>query len=451
MAIHTGERCGSRKVTCPRECGLVYDARDEYAHLRSEGGTCPNRWQRCRFELVGLRARKGDKWGVIKCYEESTGKFEILFDDGRLILDTAECDEVEDFLTVGEQSHQPTQLCNACGVMRACEMEQHLKKTCRHRYLSCTQGCGQRLPASQLSAHIAERCLFRFCIRGCDESHADAQCPRETMGCPECGQDILCIERDSHQSAECLEVSVRCLLGCGAQMRRGDLKMHSAISCPKRFVECPLGCKTDRLWAEELDDHVANSCPLHVEPCTLGCGMNISMSEKLHHSRNACPKRPLTCPCGSIFPADDEADHKAMECPNTLNRCPLGCGADVARGSMNEHMDESCPRRALKGMSRLIPCNLGCGRLILRQWDLRHRTSECPKRKKGCGGCGCLVPMEGAERHAAICPERILRCGADSNHCARKLSTWCSGDRLTLCADHRSSPLAWAVARCAIS
>merc|ERR1711871_1131919 len=116
-----------------------------------------------------------------------------------------------------------------------------------------------------------------------------------------------------HVQNDCGKIYLRCKLGCGLRVCRGDMKEHESISCPKRTVYCP-DCN-EGMWLDELEEHRKSQCPLAPCECSLGCGeKGLNISSEKQHRIQSCVMRLVKCECGLEVPYKYYSDHIVTDC-----------------------------------------------------------------------------------------------------------------------------------------
>uniref|UniRef100_A0A0G4HQ14 RING-type domain-containing protein n=1 Tax=Chromera velia CCMP2878 TaxID=1169474 RepID=A0A0G4HQ14_9ALVE len=136
--------------------------------------------------------------------------------------------------------------CTFTGTKR--EMETHLDEACVEQEVNCSfEGCTQTMKRALLSSH-REKCAFR-CLpcEHCGESVAVSlteehlkECAGYPIECPNgCGEKVPRGDVSAHQSSACPETEVECVVpGCGETRKRKAMETHEEESMGKhlRFV-----------------------------------------------------------------------------------------------------------------------------------------------------------------------------------------------------------------------
>ncbi len=115
---------------------------------------------------------------------------------------------------------------------------------------------------------------------------------------------------DEHVQKFCQERLVKCRMGCGSSVPARSLVTHQQNGCQNREVTCDL-CRAS-LLASEADQHKRRHCPRRKVQCRLGCGENFPAEETQSHEGTSCVLRLVTCTkgCGQTCAAKDQASHE---------------------------------------------------------------------------------------------------------------------------------------------
>jgi ankyrin repeat protein len=461
---HMARVCPRREVECPLGCPEKLRADVVHEHVQRETGDCPRRLVRCRWDYVGKRLKVYNAlrqlwepclviaWhppgtpGALRAgpppngaEEDEGGAHDLRYGDGRTLTHRLGSLDFREAEATGWH----------CEWMAADDLDAHTA-VCSLVPKLCGFGCGQLLSQAFLPTHQRERCHLRKvpCGLGCDYpflreagrwAHEENDCPKRLVRCM-CGRRIPLDQLAKHQHAQegdCDWSMLRCPHGCGLTCKRVDYEQHRDNECPKRRVECELGCGTTTLWADEAASHAANVCPYRSVLCRFGCGESMPAHETLEHEEKYCAKRVVECLCGVLLQCDSFRAHKVAECSEQLVTCPQGCGEQVRRADRTSHMEKVCKRR-------YITCPLLCCRQIF--WDELevHTTRWCKKRVMNCPECEWKMRYEDTPEHNLVCPQRMVPCGADNATCARSLTSWIRGGKMVQCMDHGETALTWA-------
>lgn len=117
---------------------------------------------------------------------------------------------------------------------------------CPLEVVLCNFKCGASFPRGEVASH-------------------SLVCPLRVEACSYCFQQIRAQDAPLHES-KCLLVPITCT-NCAATVRRKDLEVHAASTCPAVIVACPFaefGC-TNWSARSELENHVSQSLAHHCE------------------------------------------------------------------------------------------------------------------------------------------------------------------------------------------
>ena len=181
--------------------------------------------------------------------------------------------------------------------------------------------------------------------------------------------------------------------------------MHESNECPKRKV---VNNNQKYIAFNDLKRHVEDDCRAKLLYCRRGCGMQL-------------PRYAIH-------------DHLTGECPLRVVKCELDCG--IQKLWLKErigHVRDECP-------NRLVPCRLKCEKQI-RFCDIQvHEETECELRDELCPqGCGVVLPLWQHKDHCVydcdarsmICPQgcgqSVKWADIDLNHFQQYLTTKIKG------------------------
>ena len=114
---------------------------------------------------------------------------------------------------------------------------------------------------------------------------------------------------------------VSCAYGCGDQMIRNNLHLHTEV-CLLRNYRCE-HCKAEGPYKEMIGGHL-DKCPDLMVPCpNSGCEVSIKRKDMASHDLE-CPHETISCPykdvgCTYTSPRHAMADHKATSCCHHLD------------------------------------------------------------------------------------------------------------------------------------
>lgn len=268
-----------------------------------------------------------------------------------------------------------------------------------------------------------------------------------------------------------------CKWGCGFLAVREDhevvhaqvvrntfpLATHEDCECPKRLVECRLGCGAgsmnrrpntavaksirELLLAEDVDDHIERECPLQIVKCeNPKCGSSYPRQNRKQHEEADCEFRIVLCECGERMTYQKNVTHAKSTCPQRLVECPFGCKQDgkFKFADLKRHQTNECVRRHVRcrhGCTkndlifqdrelhetrdcplRRVTCRWRCGDVVLARHQLVHERDECDLREVECTSrCGmrCVVGDALDEHLRVDCTKRLTHC---SLGCGRRVS-----------------------------
>ena len=214
--------CSVRQEPCPSKCGeFVQIGEPTQVHLR----------EACTFRFVPCPEKCGQKVRWVNISNHLTHLC-----GNRLIPCPLKC--VEDYnVPILERK-----ICN----IRASMLELHTGFECPHRPVQCVQ-CKEMVPSRELSRHKKVLCEMREVTcrnAGCSkvvslgtrEDHERKLCKFRPLSCPlGCGMDVPWIQHGKHTQRFCSMRRVDCPLKCGASgIRFHQLQSHIDEDCPRR-------------------------------------------------------------------------------------------------------------------------------------------------------------------------------------------------------------------------
>ncbi len=308
-------------------------------------------------------------------------------------------DEVEDHER--EDCPKATVTCpNGCGkrgIWRS-SLTDHLDTHCGRREVKC-KICHEYMVADALATHHAEACAFRIveCLM-CSETmqarhrerHDAESCPFRVEKCVACGM----LHMHNRKSLDCQETVVRCMHGCGREMRRKWIREHEIKACPKRKIACKWNCGAN-VCADVYVHHVENECAARVVACDWTCGIEVAFRDLETHKITRCKRRFVWCPsgCGMKIQACDAKVHMRDECSHREQICRVGCGRRFHARDVDDHELKQCP-------FRLVACGDGCGEQVQAQHLTHHKETACSRRLVRCElGCDMDLPFDELDDH----------------------------------------------------
>ncbi|CAM9420486.1 unnamed protein product [Ectocarpus fasciculatus] len=392
---HALHHCQLRPVPCPNGCGAVLPNNEISDHVRGEGGTCPERFQRCRFDCLHRRilVRKMDDdtrttataaAPPVKDDDRDGGDSNADSNDGRTCdVATSGHEEKETEEKEEKEGGEPVEL--VPGMLKS--------------YDTSTGLFGIRYPHGNRQQAL-EDLDFVWADQGGDgDSGASGGSTAWACGW------IPAADMADHLLHSCPRRSAPCREGCGQSLVVMEAERHYQDHCPKRFVVCPLGCRAE-VRQEKLAEHMDEKCPFRSSPCE-ACGASLQLESHAKHLVESCPRVPRSCTngCGSRVRGEDLQHHLSKECPKRVVPCPLGCPEDqLWAEEVSSHLRDSCPLQ-------LEPCRRGCGEQVAVCSREQHEAAECSERLVKCE-CGMEHPFSKTEDH------RITACLAVVCYCS---------------------------------
>ena len=301
--------------------------------------------------------------------------------------------------------------CSSQDIWRS-KLGEHLASQCDKREVKC-KFCQTKLLSEEMGAHHANACPFRniSCLMCGEEmqerhhhDHNEHHCPFRVERCIACG--LLHIH--NRKKLDCAETVVRCIHGCGREMRRKWIGDHETKACPKRKIACKWNCGED-IQADMYIDHVENQCECRLIECDWKCGNQVPVNELENHKLARCKRRFVWCPsgCGMKIRACDGKIHLERECANRQQKCRIGCKKVFPARDIEEHETRKCPLR-------MVPCGNGCGKSVEARYLAKHKEHECVKRLVPCEiGCDMVLPFDKLDDHHR-CVAAAVVCGLSS-------------------------------------
>ena len=183
-----------------------------------------------------------------------------------------------------------------------------------------------------------------------------------------CGSHVCedCVT-DLYQCPICNEAEFNFIL----DKRRWEMILELDVQCPLNNRGC--------MWTGELGVRGAHLDPLDGDceytdvDCTYGCGENLERNELAEHLEIFCPKRPSTCQyCKQTGGHEFITGDHMNECLEYPVQCPNNCGIEyIEQSNFEQHLRE-CPEQ-------LTECDFsfeGCNIQIPRQDLTRHLQED---------------------------------------------------------------------------
>ena len=202
---------------------------------------------------------------------------------------------------------------------------------------------------------------------GYDYEFMDTNLPDEFQ-CPIC----TLVPRDVHQASCCGKMFCK---SCLDELKRTSIN-YTCPNCRKDLTnKCFKDSNTNRkirhlliyctnrkcLWngsLQDIDKHLS-TCLFQTVECSIGCGTQVDRCNLENHLKEKCPKRIVSC---VYCHKEDEyqiinSDHYDKECPGYPLPCPNnGCQKKIKRRLMTEHID-TCPKEEVDCQYSKIGCH----------------------------------------------------------------------------------------------
>jgi ankyrin repeat protein len=331
------------------------------------------------------------------------------------------------------------------------KFERHSQRYCSYRLLDCTLSCGERIPAREMSYHLAN-CSYKImqCPEYCGQEypmakrldHVRNHCPNRRVVCPlKCSALVVFRALEVHVTEVCPCRPEVCRW-CGETKLRKDWTNHEKI-CDHRRVLCDASCGDMVVW-KEMQNHIKNSCKNRFISCPLKCGYKARGVDMDVHLEKECDNRMMECPnkcmmntggVGEsvlILPAKQCGIHMRVDCPERFLKCGM-CQEGMLAKELPHHNKADCEFRTVDcrclGCMKKLPCNqredhekhkckfrlvicpAGCGLSIMFKKLERHMETKCDMLRVQCvSGCGQVVQQGQMGDHLSHeCPRRVMR------------------------------------------
>ena len=159
--------------------------------------------------------------------------------------------------------------------------------------------------------------------------------------CPKCRHDILSLDDSLRKS------------------RIVDNLIKTAVeeTCEN------IGCE-EKICLEEKVSHKA-TCKFELVTCLSRDCEHEAMRKSMRSHERSCPYLPVECrQCKAKVPRQDMSSHIQDDCPRTVAPC-TECAENTRRSLMQEHLDSTCPEVA-------VACEGGCGEQVKRRGMKEH-------------------------------------------------------------------------------
>ncbi|XP_070199854.1 TNF receptor-associated factor 6-like [Littorina saxatilis] len=163
---------------------------------------------------------------------------------------------------------------------------------CKNCILRWIRGSHQPARCPVDNEEILESDLFPDNFARREIQNFNARCPNSKQGC-----DVITTVKElpAHQN-ECPLALVPCPNRCSNVLLRRDLEEHVKSACDRRSVQCP-DCSNDFI-ALEFETHV-QSCPKGQVKCQL-CEEEVTREVLPTHEEDLCPQKIITCTFGVL-------------------------------------------------------------------------------------------------------------------------------------------------------
>jgi len=163
------------------------------------------------------------------------------------------------------------------------------------------------------------------------------------------------------------------------------------------------GCE----WQGEINDinsHL-DDCQFEEVACPNNCGTDLQRKSVNDHLENECPRRKVDCQyCNTTDELQYIKRGHMEKCLKFPLPCPNCCGmSNIPREDVRDHR-KVCPLEE-------VGCPNECGTTVDRQDLDKHIDKECPCRTVGCPYCQVMGEQQLIEgQHVQICPKFPLVC-----------------------------------------
>jgi hypothetical protein len=160
-------------------------------------------------------------------------------------------------------------------------------------------------------------------------------------------------------------------------IRFEDMPIHVSDECPRRQVQCPLGCGSGMMEARVVELHCRNECERRIVVCSL-CGDGIEQAELNSHKDKGCLMRIVECShrgCYKRCTLTELPQHENFDCRKRQVMCLQGCGMSMFADKRKGHHERACTMR-------YVTCPLGCSQPIREHEKQVHIKSDCVRRQK---------------------------------------------------------------------
>ena len=275
--VHTAKECGQRRVECPLKCALQVVSNQLLKHL---GEQCPQRPSECVF------CKQGMKEFERKAHEKACA--------------------------------DRTEQCQCGEWVNIKYKKEHLKNSCKNRFIDCIHKCGLKIREIDMDMHSKNSCGNRL-----------VPCPLGCISKMTLDNEITMVRfrtLDAHLSHDCQNRAVHCGL-CSEPVELPEMEIHKALYCNQRMVSCRV----------------------------VKCEKQLPICDRENHERFHCRFRSIVCPqgCGEFVIAIHSGKHITQTCGMRFIECPLHCGDKTLRHrQLVEHLKWDCVRRGTSMTSK---------------------------------------------------------------------------------------------------
>ena len=199
-------------------------------------------------------------------------------------------------------------------------------------------------------------------------------CSNKEKGCEWQGE-VNHIENHLENTFGCQYADAECTNGCGKIMQRKLLNNHEQNECSHRKVNCKY-CSDVGAYDFIVGKHM-----------------------------DLCLKYPIQCPnanCNTAMPRENINEHRKA-CQYEMVDCSNGCGLELQRRQINNHMSKKCSHRTVKCQY----CHI-TGKHYIIHGDHKEQCQKfpvlCPNK------CNLHIPRDNLAKHADVCPMKLISC-----------------------------------------
>jgi ankyrin repeat protein len=411
---HEAELCPERMVPCTYGCGESLRFKNLSFHLRGEDGdggehaTCPSRPLHCLYNYIDKRLQI---FGAVdellpdpKAGRPGTAELRQLFSHKKQQQQLNDKMKKEQAGSADDDSTT-----DASGVPYSFIARVTRLRT-QDMALEFMTSSGQRFFArlDELRYRLVDRGDWMCRVLREDErrDHHAFECVRRRVMCRNgCGQLMEYRQLDKHETHRCELLLSTCSNGCGHACASRDLEKHEKYECPMRKVVCD--CQKYVMF-NDLRRHVEDDCRAKLMYCRRGCGTQLPRYAIHDHLVGECNLRVVECALGCGIKKlwlKEKDRHERVECANRMVLCRLKCNIQIRYCDRKKHEKTQCENRD-------VVCPQGCG-VIMPLWQTKdHMVYDCDARLLMCPqGCGVQVQWKNIDHHSEEeCVNRYFMC-----------------------------------------